>query len=202
MSRTVLPFAVADITALARSLRGQLLEKKETPGHLALLNMLARAAGFRNFQHFRAEIVPTASRAAPLAVASAPEPARPGLDERALNRLTRYFDASGRLTRWPSKHSHRLPCLWALWAAMPPRQVFDEYGITHWLAERHLFGDPALLRRELCDQGLVVRTRDGREYRRLEQHPTPEGLALIQRLGHGSPRAAPGENAVEQAVAP
>lgn len=190
MSRTVLPFAVADITALARSLRGQLLEKDALPSHLSLLNMLARAAGFRNFQHFRAEMAPSAvPPAAPAPAASTPAaPERAVPDERAVNRLVRYFDASGCLVRWPSKYGHRLPCLWALWADLPPRQIFDEAGISAWLNTRHLFGDPALLRRELCDQGLMVRTRDGREYHRLEREPSPEGLALIRRLRAGSVR--------------
>ena len=176
MSRTVLPFAVADITALAKSLRGQLAQYVEAPGHLALLNMLARSAGYRNFQHFRAATIPAAVMPAPPAPVAA-------IDERTLAKWARYFDEAGRLIRWPSKHSHQLPCLWALWAALPARLVFDEYGITAWLAERNLFGDPTLLRRELCDQGLVVRTRDGRAYRRVERQPSPEGLALIQRLG-------------------
>jgi len=188
MSRTLLPFAVADIAALARSLRGQLLEKDATPSHLSLLHMLARAAGFRNFQHFRSEILPAVMQPdVPAPVA----PVSPALDERGLNRLARYFDAAGRLTRWPSKYGHRMPCLWVLWAALPPKQVFDEAGISQWLNARHLFGDSALLRRELCDQGLVARTRDGREYHRLEQKPSPEGLALIRRLhGAGADREA------------
>jgi hypothetical protein len=146
--------------------------------------MLARAAGYRNFQHFRAETVPNSVQAEAATMEAAPaESEAPVLDARGLNRLARYFDPSGRLVRWPSKYSHRLPCLWAIWAAVPSRRVFTEYDITRWLETRHLFGDPALLRRELCDQGLMVRTRDGREYRRVEQQPSPEGLVLIRHLG-------------------
>ena len=178
MSRNVLPLAVADVSAFAKAVRGQLALCDQTPSHLSLLNMLARAAGFRNFQHLRASVVPAQ---APAPAPREPDPAP--VDPRALSRLVRYFDAAGRLTRWPSKYSHRLPCLWALWAALPAGRVFDEQGITGWLTGRHLFGDPALLRRELCDQGLMTRTRDGREYRRLEQRPSPEGLALIRALG-------------------
>jgi len=194
MSRTVLSYHVADITALAKSLRGQLAEQPTPPGHLTLLNMLARAAGFRNFQHFRAVGLPEAFQAGASA-ASAPgaaapaEPVAPALDQRALNRMARYFDPQGRLLRWPGKFSHRLPCLWVLWAGLPAKQVFDEYGITRWLDAQSAFGDPALLRRELCDQGLMSRTRDGREYRRVEQRPSPEGLALIKAVG-ASPREA------------
>ena len=54
MPRTFLPFAVDDISALARSLRAQLAARTDPPGHVDMLNMLARAAGSRNFQQFRA----------------------------------------------------------------------------------------------------------------------------------------------------
>ena len=181
MSRTVLPFSVADITALAKSLRGQLAQTETVPGHLSLLNMLVRAAGYRNFQHFRAEALVRLAPEPPVAVEPEP-PVAAVMDARTLAKLSRYFDASGRLLRWPSKSSHHLPCLWTLWAQVPPKQVFDEYAITQWLAERSLFGDPVLLRRELCDQGLMTRTRDGREYRRVERQPSPEGLALMHRI--------------------
>ena len=182
MSRNLLPFAVADIAALAKALRSQLAQFETVPGHLTLLNMLARAAGYRNFQHFRSQALSDAVLSGIVAEAPA-KPAEPAIDARTLTKLLRYFDESGRLVRWPSKYSHQLPCLWTLWAAMPARQVFDEMDITRWLAGRSLFGDPTLLRRELCDQGMVTRTRDGREYRRVERRPSPEGLALIQKLG-------------------
>ena len=189
MSRTVLPYDVADITALARSLRGQLAAASDNPGHLALLNMLARAAGYRNFQHFRAESLLVAVPARVTARTTSVPAAEP-VDPKLIRRLVRYFDEESRLTRWPSKCGHRLPCLWVLWATMPPRRTFDEFAVNRWLTERHLFGDPALLRRELCDQGLVVRTPDCRQYRRVEQCPTPVGLALIRQLGASAPASA------------
>jgi len=48
--------------------------------------------------------------------------------------------------------------------------------------ERHGGGDHAILRRSLCDGGLVSRTRDGRVYRRVERRPPPEAAALICHL--------------------
>ena len=44
MPRTFLPYSVDDISALARSLREQLAARTEPPGHVEMLNMLARAA--------------------------------------------------------------------------------------------------------------------------------------------------------------
>jgi hypothetical protein len=45
-----------------------------------------------------------------------------------------------------------------------------------------LFGDPALLRREMFDRGMVWRTPDGREYRRIEDKPPALARALIRQL--------------------
>ncbi|WP_268902877.1 hypothetical protein [Paragemmobacter aquarius] len=56
MSRQTIPLATADLSAFVRHLAGQ-LARNATPGHVELINMLARAAGFRNFQHLRAATV-------------------------------------------------------------------------------------------------------------------------------------------------
>jgi hypothetical protein len=58
----------------------------------------------------------------------------------------------------------------------------DERGISAWLNERHTFGDAALLRRTMVTMGLVTRTQDGREYRRVEQKPPPELSPLLARI--------------------
>ncbi|EHJ46806.1 Protein of unknown function DUF2087 [Solidesulfovibrio carbinoliphilus subsp. oakridgensis] len=175
MSRESLPFCVDDISVLAKALRTRLLAGEAVPGHVELLNILARSAGCRNFQHFRAKAMARDRLAAPRTPADAVDLAR-------VTAVARHFDAKGRLLRWPSKRNHQLLCLWALWAGIPPRQTFDERGITGHLQARHLFGDPALLRRELCDLGLLARTADCREYRRVEQRPPAEARALVRHL--------------------
>lgn len=175
MSRTLIPFAVDDVAAFARGLERRLAEHDGLPGHVDMLNMLATAAGFRNFQHFRAQSETAERLARPLPV---PVP----VDGARLARLVRYFDGEGRLLRWPSKASHRPDCLWVMWSRLPARTEFDEIAIGRALAEHHTFGDHALLRRELADGGLVWRTVDGRRYRRLEKTPPPEARALIRLL--------------------
>ena len=57
MTRSLFPFYASDISSLARSLHTQLSAYGHTPGHVDLLNMLARAVGSRNFQHFRAQAI-------------------------------------------------------------------------------------------------------------------------------------------------
>ena len=50
MSKDPIPLYAPDISQYARSLSRQLLTAGEPPSHLALLNMLAKSGGFRNYQ--------------------------------------------------------------------------------------------------------------------------------------------------------
>jgi hypothetical protein len=176
MSRTAIPFFADDVSALARALKGELAKLDHRPGHVELLNMLARSRGYRNFQHFRAQAEARERLDNPPPAAATP------VDFARVERLARCFDTAGRLARWPGKLSHRLLCLWVLWSRIEPKQVYSERGISNLLQAEHLFGDHALLRRDLCDHGLVIRTPDGSEYRRLERQPPAEALALIRYL--------------------
>jgi hypothetical protein len=172
MSKTLLPFRTDDLSAFARTLSGQLQQCDHVPGHVELLNMLARAGGCRNFQHWRA------MQAARAALETPPEP-EAAVDYLKLRRTMRLFDADGRLRHWPPKQWERELCLWALWAALPPRQEMAEAEVNRRLDARHDFGDYALLRRWLVDFGLAVRTPDGSVYRRVERRPPPQARALI-----------------------
>ena len=178
MSRTQIAFASADISALARSLKEQLTSIGETPSHVQMLNMLAKSAGYRNFQHLKAE-----AETRPVAtVKIVPPPAPEPVDMARVARVAGAFGPDGHLLRWPSKTNHQELCLWVLWARYPARDVMDERGISAWLNARHDFGDAALLRRTMVTMGLVTRTQDGREYRRVERKPPPELAPLLAQL--------------------
>ncbi len=179
MSKTLIPFSACDISALARALRNQLAECDHTPGHLELLNMLARSTGHRNFQSLRAQAIAHEHL-------ETPKPAAEPVDFTKVQRLARYFDAQGRLSSWPAKSSLQTVCLWILWSKLPPRLTLTENELNQQIRANHLFGDHALLRRELCNHGLVTRTADGREYRRVERQPSAEALALIRYLSSGA----------------
>jgi hypothetical protein len=177
MSRALLPFHSEDISALARSLKNQLADCESHPSHLELLNMLVRANGYRNFQHYRAQLAAQGR----IDIVAPPPPSEPA-DPVRIKRLLRMFDSEGRLVRWPSKRSHRELCLWVMWSKLPAQQVCTEKEINVQLNDNHLFGDHPLLRRWLCDYGMMIRTRDGREYRRVEKRPPAEALELIRQL--------------------
>lgn len=181
MPRTFLPYSVDDISALARSLREQLAARTEPPGHVEMLNMLARAAGDRNFQQFRARATGTVAPAGP----APPQDTAPPTDLALVERTARHFDAEGRLATWPARTSLQALALWALWARIEPGRSFSEIGFNQALNALSLIGDPALLRRSLFNQGLVSRTDDCRDYRRIERPPPAEARALFARLGLG-----------------
>ncbi|QRG05528.1 DUF2087 domain-containing protein [Xanthobacter dioxanivorans] len=176
MSRIQLPFAALDVSALARALGRELEACEGKPGHVQLLNMLVRSVGYRNFQHFRANHVAEARLASP------PAPPEP-VDLKRVEHAAKHFDAAGRLARWPAKESRRSLALWVLWSRIPAGATFTEAQFNALLRAGHLFDDPALLRRGMVDGGLAWRTTDGRSYRRIEQRPPEEALALIRHLG-------------------
>ncbi|MDN3575674.1 DUF2087 domain-containing protein [Chitinimonas viridis] len=187
MSRPVFPFHADDISSLARSLVKQWADVSTPPGHLQMLNMLARAAGYQNFQHFRESaeaVVSPPDAAAP--DASAPPLTGPRLVAGKMvapantQRLLRHFDEQGRLLRWPGKFSEQLPVLWTVWARLPARQDMTEREVNDYIRQGEAFGDHVLLRRELVNYRLLERTPDGARYRRLEQAPPADVRELMQ----------------------
>src|SRR5262245_25728450 len=129
MSRSVFPFYASDISSLARSLHSQLAGCDHAPGHVELLNMLARAVGSRNFQHFRAQVIAERRLVDRSAVAA--------IDYVELRRLARYFDVNGRWLRWPKKFNDQDPCLWVLWSKLPPLKTLSEREINELLLANH-----------------------------------------------------------------
>lgn len=172
MPRTLIGYQVADISVAARSLREQLQKFDRLPSHVELLNMMARAAGYKNFQHLRAQSEAGASAPAPAVVAK--------VDVDAIEKAARYFDPDGRLKQWPSKDSQARLCLWVLWSRVPADARMTERQISELLKAQNTFGDHALLRRALASYGFVKRTPSGSSYRRIEQAPPPELGPLLR----------------------
>jgi hypothetical protein len=65
---------------------------------------------------------------------------------------------------------------------MPAHQELSEKEVNALLRKGLAFDDHVLIRRSLIDHKLATRTVDGRIYRRIEQRPTEEALALIKQL--------------------
>ena len=171
MPKLHVPFAAPDMSALARSLREQLGRLDHTPGHVEMLNMLARANGHANFQHLRADTQAQAR----LSTEVVTEP----VDHLRVEKVLRHFDDAGIMIRWPSRTNHQTLCLWVIWSRIPAEQRFSEREINQFIIDAHSFGDHALLRRSMVDAHLLTRTKDGRLYRRIEKKPDPDALALL-----------------------
>lgn len=164
MTRDVISLTLPDVSAFARALKSELGDA--APPHQSVLNTIARAGGYRNFQHLKA----TQAGAAPIQAA----------EGRAVSRALSRFDETGRLTAWPTKRKVRQHGLWALWAQLPPRHVFSEREISDLFDTMTTFRDAAQIRRSLIEDGLLERNRDGSRYIRLEVRPDETALALIR----------------------
>lgn len=180
MTRTAVPLRVDDLSPFAKTLRHSLAQHEGVPSHVELLNLLAKAAGFANYQHLRAN-AGTAGR-----LAAATEPSPPA-DLAQVERVARYFDDQGVLMSWPARFNLQTLSQWVFWSRVPADTAFTEREISELIRHWHDFGDHALIRRAMVDARMLERTVDGREYRRIERAPPPELKPL---LAHLAARAA------------
>ena len=88
--------------------------------------------------------------------------------------LKAFLDERGHLTALPSKYKKQLCAVWYLASQLEAGRTYSQDELGDDLDRLHTFHDPATLRRSLVDRGLVERTRDGAEYRRIDELPTLE----------------------------
>jgi hypothetical protein len=208
VTRDLTPLLAADLSTFAKTLRLQLAERLERgaglPGHVEMLNLLARAAGHRNVQALRAqaaqalgapaaqalgaqaalEMKAAAARTpSPTPAAAAPPrwhgPRQAGLTPLA-DRVLRAFDTRARLLRWPGRRAEQVLALWCLWMPFDGKRRYSECEVNELLNAHHAFGDHCLLRRELVEVKLLARTPGGAQYRKLAARPSEETAALLR----------------------
>ncbi len=202
MTRTAQPYSAPDLSALARllerALQDHLVTHQRLPGHVEMMNLLARGAGHRNLQALQAAapapVAPAADAwfdAPALPEPPAPStPATPDLTAHAAKALA-HFDAAGRLERWPLKLSVQRLAMWVLWTRFDARRVYTEAEVNQVLKAWHLYGDHATLRRELVNHQLLTRKSDCSEYRKLALEPDAEVRALLRGLRAAGRTRAP-----------
>lgn len=184
MSRTPLSLAVPDASQFARAI-GQALKTRHAagsppPGHVELLNLMARALGHRNLQSLQAQAASAAAASLPeppLALEDRPAPSR--LSDNARKALMQ-FDSRGRLLRWPTKFSVQKLAMWVLWTLFDGRRSYTEREVNEVLKAANAFGDHVTLRRELINHQLLSRKSDCTDYRKLPAQPDDEARALLQ----------------------
>ncbi|MFO1412646.1 MAG: DUF2087 domain-containing protein [Burkholderiales bacterium] len=178
MTREAIPLVVPDAGTFARALGRALVarhaDKPDPPGHVELLNLLARAAGHRSYQGMRA-----AARMPAAATARDAAPAAPALTPAARKALNQ-FDAEGRLVRWPHKYSVQRLAMWVLWTQFDAKRVYTEREVNEVLKRWHTWGDHVTLRRELVNHRLLARKSDCSEYRKVRARPDDEVRWLLR----------------------
>jgi len=188
MTRAVIALHVPDLSAFARALRrglaDHLARHPELPGHQALLNHLARAAGHRNLQALQVQAPPVRVPRS----SAAPEPATAPALSAAATKALGSFDGLGRMARWPHKYSVQRLALWVLWMQFERGRVYSEREVNAVLKAWHTWGDHVTLRRELINDQLLTRKSDGSQYRKMPARPSDEARALMTawRTRHGT----------------
>jgi hypothetical protein len=92
---------------------------------------------------------------------------RSQVDVDNLTELKNYLDEQGRVKEFPSKRSRarfRVLVLQYLAAKFSPGMIYTEKEVNLLLNQYHTFGDPAMLRRELFENGFIDRKLDGSAY--------------------------------------
>ena len=174
MPKIPVPYVAADITDVAKTLKSALDERhnagRAPPSHVELLNLLARAAGVRNFQTLKesppvppAVEVPVATELSPIA-----------------RKTLMQFDDAGRLVRLPNKFSVQQMAMWVLWTRFAARRDYTEKEVNAIVNAQHTFGDPATLRRELVNMKLLGRESDCSRYWKEPRRPDADTRAFLQ----------------------
>lgn len=79
-------------------------------------------------------------------------------------KLLSYYDLEGRLTQYPSKKPMRLIALTKIAACFEKDRTYSEKEVNEIIRQNISFSDVELIRREMFQQKLIGRLRDGSEY--------------------------------------
>ena len=186
MTRLLVPLATPDLSALAKTLKCFLDERhvaqKPPPTHVELLNLLARAAGLRNFATLKAVALAApagSSGVAPSMLAGHQEAVDVSTLTPTARKALLQFDEARRLIRLPSKLSVQQMAMWALWTQFAARRSYTEKEVNALINAHHTFGDQATLRRELVNMKLVGRLSDCSKYWKEPRRPEPDVRAFL-----------------------
>ncbi|MCF8208800.1 MAG: DUF2087 domain-containing protein [Rhodoferax sp.] len=184
MTRLLVPFSTPDVSAFTKTLKSFLDERhaagKPLPSHVELLNLLARAAGLRNFATLKkfAQAAPPIQATPPSKEPSVSNAAAGAVNLSTMSATVRkallQFDDSGRLVRLPNKLSVQQMTMWALWTQFAANRKYTEKEVNAITNAFHTFGDQATLRRELVNMKLLGRKSDCSEYWKEPHRPTEE----------------------------
>ena len=92
--------------------------------------------------------------------------------------LKNFLDGEGRLKSYPSKHKMQIFALFYLASKFESGKRYSEKEVNQLLSEWHIFGDYAILRRDLCGKRFLGRDPKGKEYWLEDTQPTPASFGV------------------------
>ena len=96
------------------------------------------------------------------------------MNDNYLNEIRGFLDGEGKPCAIPAKRRKQLIVLFLIAEHIPAGEEWNERELNAFLTPLHGFGDPAWIRRELCDLGVLERDPYGKRYVRAENPPTLE----------------------------
>lgn len=96
------------------------------------------------------------------------------MNDNYLNEIRGFLDGEGKPRAIPAKRRKQLIVLFLIAESIPAGREWNERELNAFLMTLHGFGDPAWIRRELCDLGVLERDPYGKRYVRAENPPTLE----------------------------
>jgi hypothetical protein len=140
MTRLLVPFSTPDVSAFTKTLKSFLDERhangKAPPSHVELLNLLARAAGMRNFATLKqvVQAAPHSDKVQPTRINSENNEAVNAVNLASMSATVRkaliQFDDAGRLVRLPNKLSVQQMTMWALWTQFAANRKYTEKEVN------------------------------------------------------------------------
>jgi chloramphenicol O-acetyltransferase len=102
-------------------------------------------------------------------------------------KIKQFLDSSGKIKQLPQKQKTRCAVLEYLAGKFEPGRTYSEREVNAICSRWHTFDDYFLLRRELVDEGLMCRKRDGSSYWKAEPE-TRKGDSAMNREFHSIDR--------------
>jgi len=78
--------------------------------------------------------------------------------------ISKLLNEDGKVLRWPKKKEEKLAVLMYLNGKFEEGREYTEKEVNQLIDKWHCFKDYALLRREMFDNYLLERTKDGKKY--------------------------------------
>ena len=78
--------------------------------------------------------------------------------------ISKLLDGNGKVLRWPKKKEEKIAVLIYLNTKFEEGKEYSEKEVNELIDKWHNFKDYALLRREMFDNYLLERTKDGKKY--------------------------------------